>query len=370
MRVLFLPMPAIGHAFPMVPLAWSLRGHGHEVRFATSGAGLAVEQAGLPVTDVEPGLTMGTMMQRLRAERPEMAVGNAPVRDITGVVPAFAQVSRYFVEPVVRIARQYRPDVIVYSSFNGGALLAAGLLGIPAIDVGVGFGRTSKVGPLLAAELADVFAEYGTEPPKESASIDVAPPSMAEVDPADLMMRFVPYNGGAVLPGWLAEPLARPRIGVTLGTVSPQMNGLSTVERILAVAEKVEAEFVFALGDVDLGGFGVVPPNVRLERWVPLDGLLATCTALVHHGGGGTTLTALDAGVAQLVLPDGADRHINAAAVATRGVGLECEPEQVDAAVLGALVEERGYRDTAAQVREELHGMPSPGEIARGLDAW
>ena len=57
MRALFLAAPGIGHAFPMVPLAWALRSAGHEVAVATAefvratghGADPGEVAVGLPV---------------------------------------------------------------------------------------------------------------------------------------------------------------------------------------------------------------------------------------------------------------------------------------------------------------------------------
>jgi hypothetical protein len=39
MRALFVAGPGVGHVFPMVPLAWALRGRGHDVLVATAGPG-------------------------------------------------------------------------------------------------------------------------------------------------------------------------------------------------------------------------------------------------------------------------------------------------------------------------------------------
>jgi UDP:flavonoid glycosyltransferase YjiC (YdhE family) len=36
---------------------------------------------------------------------------------------------------------------------------------------------------------------------------------------------------------------------------------------------------------------GPLPANIRVVGWIPLDDLLPTCTAIVYHGGAGTTLT-------------------------------------------------------------------------------
>lgn len=184
-------------------------------------------------------------------------------------------------------------------------------------------------------------------------------------------MRYVPYNGGGIEPSWLGEVGDRPRIAVTLGTVAPQMNGLGPVERIIAAAPDVDAEFVLALGDrVDLDALGPLPANVRAAGWIPLNSLLATSSLLVHHGGAGTAMTPLALGVPQLVAPSGADRYINAAAVHNRGVGLQVEEEELDAAVIRQLLDDEKFRANAAEVRAEIAALPSPVEIAGRVAAF
>jgi UDP:flavonoid glycosyltransferase YjiC (YdhE family) len=81
----------------------------------------------------------------------------------------------------------------------------------------------------------------------------------------------------------------------------------------------------------------------------------------VHHGGSGTMYTALDAAVPQLLLPSGAeDRHVNAAAVRGRGVGLACALEEIDTTLLQRLITDDRVRATTAEVRAELAEMPPP----------
>lgn len=65
-----------------------------------------------------------------------------------------------------------------------------------------------------------------------------------------------------------------------------------------------------------------LPPNVRAVGWAPLAEALATCAGVVHHGGAGTLLAALAAGVPQIVVPGPGDRRRNAELVAARGAGL------------------------------------------------
>ena len=60
------------------------------------------------------------------------------------------------------------------------------------------------------------------------------------------------------------------------------------VEVVVGAPENVAAELRDDLPDVRVG-------------WVPLDVLAPTCDIIMHHGGGGTDMTALNAGVPQLI---------------------------------------------------------------------
>lgn len=71
-----------------------------------------------------------------------------------------------------------------------------------------------------------------------------------------------------------------------------------------------------------------LPPTVRHFAFVPLQSLLPECSAIVHHGGVGTTAKALAAGVPQLVLPWSWDQPDNALRLKRMGVGDSLDPRR------------------------------------------
>jgi UDP:flavonoid glycosyltransferase YjiC (YdhE family) len=78
------------------------------------------------------------------------------------------------------------------------------------------------------------------------------------------------------------------------------------------------------------------------------------------------------AGVPQLVLPHGADQHVNAAAVQQRGVGLSHLPEDADPATVGCslqrLLAEPAFSQVADEVRREIAELPPPAEMVPRLE--
>ncbi|GAA3431978.1 salmochelin biosynthesis C-glycosyltransferase IroB [Kutzneria kofuensis] len=326
--------------------------------------------AGLPVVDALPGLDIRERFLKMREEHPEQFAEFAArrVTDVREMGEFLPTLTRPLLPGTMAVAERFRPDVVVQGVLGGSGLIVAGKLGVPWVGHGFGFVRSEGVVEAFREHMAAEFEQHGAELPERRAYVDVAPPSMLAGEPEGWSMRYVPYNGGGVEPSWLAETGDRPRVAVTLGTVAPKMNGLGPVERIIAAAPDVDAEFVLALGDqVDLDGLGTLPPNVRAAGWVPLNSLLATSSLLIHHGGAGTAMTPLALGVPQLVAPSGADRYINAAAVHSRGVGLQVEEEELDARVINQLLDEEKYRVTAAEVAAEIAAMPSPAEVAARL---
>jgi UDP:flavonoid glycosyltransferase YjiC (YdhE family) len=356
-RVLFVSTPGIGHVFPMVPLAWAVRAAGHEVRVATTGPARAVARAGLPVVDVAPEVDFRALQAKFMRENPEL-VRQMQRGDLRDIAAAAGRMSAVLVDGVLAAAQGWQPNVIVQSPIQAAGLLAGAKLGIPVVDHGFGLARVEGLSALAGRRLVD------DELPRPQV-IDVAPPSMLDDPPHGWSMRYVPFNGGAVLPEWLATPPERDRIAVTLGTTAPTREGLDPLHHVIDVAKRVDADFVLAVEkEHDLGP---LPHNVKPAGWIPLNALLPTCRAVIHHGGAGTTLTALAHGVPQLVLPTGSDRFINASAVHRRGAGLVAAPEETDAELIDRVVRDDAIRAAAEQVRQEIDAMPAPARIAPRL---
>lgn len=385
MRILFVVTPGVGHAFPLVPLAWAFRAAGHEVLVATgrtrptwssSGQTIAVTDAGLPVADISPEFDQPGFWQpiiaQLARDNPELADQIAGMRggkidDLRLAAAFLSKMSGFLADKAIDVAHDWQPDLVVQSQGQGAGLVVAAKLGIPLVEHGLGFARSMGMHELHRKHMADVFDRHGVlELPEHRVMLDVAPPSMAGGGEG-WSMRYVPYNGGGLVPAWLAARPARPRIAVTLGTVALGDDTVSALARLVSVASGVDAEFVLATGDGDLSALGELPGNVHPAGWLPLSSLLPTCSAIVHHGGSGTTLTALAAGVPQLVLPGGADRHINALAVRQRGAGVIADLDTVDADLIGTVLRDTSLRTAATEIRAEVRSMPAPSVVADRL---
>ncbi|MGW3539754.1 nucleotide disphospho-sugar-binding domain-containing protein [Nocardia niigatensis] len=362
----------MGHIFPMIPLAWALRTAGHEVLVATAGDALAAKDAGLPVVDLVPGFDVQVLYSQVLRDNPELAKemeAGMKVTDLRepAIMSRLALVSMMLADGAVALAEEWRPDVVVESMILGAGQVVAGKLGIPLFVHGFGFARGDGLAPKWREYLAAQFDQHGAELPERTGYIDIAPPSMLTEPPTGWSMRFVPYNAGGVLPEWARRAPQRRQIVVTLGTIAPLMSGLGPIERLLAAAPDIDADFVLALGTADTSGLSALPSNVRIVDWIPLDALLQHSPLLIHHGGAGTTLTALALGVPQIAVPSGADRYINAIAVHDSGTGVSVEEDELDAALIDRVLGDEKIRQESGRVRDEIAGMPAPSAVAAQL---
>lgn len=384
MKVLFLSQPGLGHTFPVVSLAWALRAAGHDVLFGLAGASEAhlpaLANSGLPVVELATVAQMaevyrtgtvdvgsdGLSDKELRALARRAA--ESPVSEID---KPFGALSAALADNAVEFAQWWRPDLVVHGPLQGAGPLVAAKLGVPAVEHAHGLTSSSELAMKLAAEIDDVYRRHGVAGfPERYELLNVSPPSMAAGDPG-WAMRHVPYHGGAMLPDWLRSTPDRPRVVITMGSILPVMwPRLRPLRWIAEVAADIDAEFVLALAGEDTSILGPLPANVRGGAgWLPVNALLDSAHAVIHHGGTGSMMAALAAGIPQLAIPYFGDHFANARAVAKRGVGIDMDVdrERVTAEVVRRLVDDASLHAAAAEVRAEVAAMPAPADLVPRL---
>ena len=123
----------------------------------------------------------------------------------------------------------------------------------------------------------------------------------------------------------------------------------------------------------DPAELGQLPPSVHVEQWVPQADVMPHASAMIGHGGAGTTLAALAGGVPQVLLPVFADQPINAARVAEFGAGLALDMSPDGLGRLGAalreLLEDPRYRTASERVADEIASLPPVDEAVDLLEA-
>ncbi|HEY2844372.1 MAG TPA: glycosyltransferase [Bryobacteraceae bacterium] len=195
------------------------------------------------------------------------------------------------------------------------------------------------------------------------------PPSVHYVGPC---LWDKPSN--AVSPEWLAQlPADRPLVYVTeatLGTTEPFL-----LKAAFWALKDLPVEVVMTTGKqrnpAELG-FGVLPPNVRVEAYVPQSDLLPKTAVMITLGGSGGVLAALAAGVPLVIVPTEWDRPENAQRVVEAGAGLRlapnrCTPERLRAAVERVL-NEPVFRENAQRLARAFARYGGPAQAAQLLE--
>ena len=394
--MLFASAPGYGLTLPLIPLIWAARAAGHEVLLATTSEMTEVSaRAGLPVYDVFPQRDVWQDLMTTVSTRDAPADLPEEYRVAMGLGNPFGLFTATMTEGTVRAGRAFGAELVVCTSDHAAGMLAATALGVPMLEVGNRVSWSTR-DPGWDAE-HEIFGEdavsklmrtkLGIEDATTTviARIDPRAPSMgglADGEPdADRRdgapwwpMRFVPFNGGTVVPEWAMAKPARPRVAVTLGTVVPAMSGVSSLKIVVDALAGLDVDVVLAAGTADLTELGELPANVRSVGFLPLSAFLPTCAAIVHHGGSGSTAAPLFYGVPQLVLPAFADNPMSARRVADRGVGLSHDPSTVDAETVRTMVHrlltEDAFRVAAQEVRAEMATQPSPSAIIEQTVRW
>ncbi|MFI5831941.1 activator-dependent family glycosyltransferase [Streptomyces sp. NPDC051578] len=415
MRVLITCFAHNTHYYNLVPLAWALRAAGHEVRVASqpalteviNGSGLTA----VPVGDLD---SIAELMTRIGGDPTpyqqgldfaqtrrgplgwEHALGRQTMMTAMSFAPLNGDTT---IDDLVDFARAWRPDLVLWEPFTYAGPIAAHVVGAAHARLLWGpdviLAARRQFLELLALQpeerREDPMAEWltwtlerhGVTPDAAAieevigghATIDPAPAGLRVPAPGELLpMRFVPYNGPSVVPDWLHAPPARRRVCITLGVSARETYGRDAVpfEELLHALGDVDAEIVATLDASQLRDREGLPANIRAVDFVPMDVLLPTCDAIVHHGGAGTGYTATLHGVPQIIVGSLWDAPLKAELHAEQGAGIDLPPEKLDAASLREAVV-RALTDPslaagARRLREETLAAPSPAALVPALE--
>jgi MGT family glycosyltransferase len=198
--------------------------------------------------------------------------------------------------------------------------------------------------------------------------IDICPPAVQNQEFLASGVQVIPQRAVFFAePGELPAHVTQgdgPLVYLSLGTVLGSAQLLRTaIDGLLPLDVRV----LVATGPVvDPAELGELPDRVVALPWVPQPDALRHATAVVHHGGAGTTLASLAAGLPQLILPQPGDGPGNAAAVRATGAGSLLLAPDVSAGAVEAevrtLLTDGAHREAARGVAREMAAMPEPAE--------
>ncbi|QLD23840.2 activator-dependent family glycosyltransferase [Micromonospora carbonacea subsp. aurantiaca] len=402
------------HYYSLVPLAWALRAAGHEVRVASQpsltdtivrsgltavpvgddqaiidllaevGGDLVPYQRGLDFTEARPEVL--TWEYLLGQQTMLTALCFAPLNGVSTM------------DDMVALARSWQPELVIWEPFTYAGPVAARVVGATHARLLWGPDVVGNARRLFTESLArqpdeqreDPMAEwlrctlhrYGCELGDDEVetlvtggwTIDpTADSTRLPVPGRRVAMRYTPYNSPSVVPEWVAKA-DRPRVCLTLGVSSRETYGRDVVsfQELLGALGDLDVEVVATLSDAQREDLGDLPDNVRVCDFVPLDVLLPTCAAIIHHGGAGTWSTAMLYGVPQIMIASLWDAPLKAQQAERLGTGISIPPERLDAPTLRAAVvrilDDPSIAAAARRQRDELRAAPSPAEVVRILE--
>jgi len=383
MRVLFTSIRNIGHYQPLVPLIEACLRAGHETLVSTPpDLAERVAKTGAEFLPFgHPGDAGLEPLWRAMREVPEGERGSF----VMGKIFAGACV-RAALPALLEHVETRKPDVIVREAQEYAALLVGERTGVPSVRVGI-----SLEAPLL--NLHDVVPALGEHRKNLGLAVDAAgealarerivtqfPPSFWPDPAAQRLFRFRAASPVDDAPLPKAVPSAwsgseRPLVYATLGTVAGTMNELTSAYRlVLDALGSVPVHALLTTGEaLDPASLGPIPDNVHVERFVPQAELLGHVRAVVCHGGSGTVLGTLAAGVPMVVVPLFADQPTNAKEVAKVGAGLSVPyagaTAEAIAQALTRVLREPSFTERARAVAAEIAALPPVSAVPTWLEA-
>lgn len=332
MRILISSTSGAGHLQPLIPYAQALKRRGHEVRVsAPQSLQATLNKAGLDHTpadypsDAENGPSLAELMKLSGDALIEFAVR-------ARFVGLFASVALPGLQATIRA---WQPDLVLHESCEFGAGLAAECAGIPHARVAV-----------LNPDAEEFFTEAAAEPLDAlRASVGLAPDGGASLRHTRTFTAFPPsfFGAGARssgrLPYLLREPVeavvppatppvwvptdGRPLVYITFGTVLVMFPYAQAIYRAaLDAMVDLPVRALLTVGArMDIPALGPIPENVTVEAFVPQAQVFPHAAVVLNHGGSGTVLGTLAAGIPMVIAPLFADQPHNARSVAATGAG-------------------------------------------------
>lgn len=378
MKYLFVAGEHPSACIALIPLASALREAGHEVFMAaTAETVAAVESRGVPAFSV----IASPMRHFIGCDRE----GNAapvpvdPVGELRFTGGWTGRMAAACLPALVGFALDWRPDVAVGGTMSHAAGLLAARLGIPYVRHLWDAGDTAEQDIGARAELREELERLGLYAlPDPDLWIETRPPRLrgTPVAPAQ-EMRWAADGPPRTSEPWPRTRGSRPRVCVTLGTrLAPAcpdvadglLGALRTVTESLA---RLDVELVVEAPDAVGAALSAEFDGVRAGRFPPA-AVARTCDVVVHPADPLTALTAIDAGVPQVLTPHSVRGVPMARRLAGIGAAIALPRDASDPVLVARACEEvlgaPRYARRAAELAAESEALPTPAEAVGRLE--
>lgn len=400
MRIQFVPFPAPSHLSLVVPLAWAFQNAGHDVRVVVppnavelvTTTGLVAIPYGGPV-DLGLPIAEMTWLSQISGLDSDGSYRDEELRKLLlapMVMHYGADMLKETMAELIEITRSWQADLVVWDTMATYAAVVARVTGAASARLLWSLDHLAR----MRAAFRERKARDGVEDSIEILTKSWLEPHGKTFDESavlgDWTISPVPILGAGSTempcvtvrqfafshvheapPPWVLEPLSRPRVCLTLGRsvrdVRDSDNYGIRVEDLFEAVTDLDVDVVATLTSEQLPENVKVPDNVRLVDYVPINLLMSTCSAVIHHSGGTTMMAAFWHQVPQVIIPPNAsgDAYL-AQATSDEGAALiipaaELTPGKLRTA-LTRVLDEPSFAEAARRIRAGTLSLPTPNE--------
>ncbi len=288
--------------------------------------------------------------------------------------------------PVMETAcRDWRPDLVLREPCEYSSAVAAPKAGVPVAQVAISTAAVEKGSIAMAGPVLETHRRGLVDELRAAPYVTRFPASLDRSE----FRSTIRYRDGPPephpLPDWW-DGQSGPLIYVTFGTVLGYMSIAAGIFQAALDAVSIisGSRVLLTVGThFDPALIAQTPNNVHIEPWVDQTTVLPRADLVVCHGGSGTVLGALGAGVPVVAAPVFADQFENAKLVVEAGAGVvvRCGPRATGRSEPGfvgddvpriteaaeAVLLDSTYRAGAGSVAAEMAEMPPVHDVLTEL---
>ena len=342
MHLAIVSLGAFGHINPTLSLTTELVNAGHRVTyFTTEDFRKVIEPTGAKFVPMKSWMAENDKHNESKEEKNDGQEDN-----VAAVVPfLFLNEAGAFIEDVLSVLREDRPDAILHDFAGIAGTMAADILGIPNVmlytsypsngsySVAASFEGIPADYPLRIAadQIADGYVEkYGCRKMTVKEIFD----GQGDLNLVMMQKRLVPnyetFDDSFVFTGvqigkrstfgtWQAPDNGKPLLYSSLGTA---FNNWPEYYPILFDAVRdLDINVFAALGAIDPDSLTDVPANVELGKMVPQLDILSQASVFITHAGMGGTGESIYYGVPMIAIPQMDEQAITARQIECNGLG-------------------------------------------------
>lgn len=386
MHLAIVSLGAFGHINPTLSLTTELVNAGHRVTyFTTEDFRKVIEPTGAKFVPMKSWMAENDKHNESKEEKKEKKDGQED--NVAAVVPfLFLNEAGAFIEDVLSVLREDRPDAILHDFAGIAGTMAADILGIPNVmlytsypsngsySVAASFEGIPADHPLRIAadQIADGYVEkYGCRKMTVKEIFD----GQGDLNLVMMQKRLVPnyetFDDSFVFTGvqigkrstfgtWQAPDNGKPLLYSSLGTA---FNNWPEYYPILFDAVRdLDINVFAALGAIDPEFLTDVPANVELGKMVPQLDILSQASVFITHAGMGGTGESIYYGVPMIAIPQMDEQAITARQIERNGLGFALlDKEAITSEMLREkiqiLLNDSSYKETVNEFSADMKAL-------------